>query len=379
MILTEQEQIDTLRSKCENAQYRIWIASPFIGSLKNVQKIIGGKWRLPSINCKILTDIKGGFIKKDTFDEFMNNQVEIRHLLSLHAKIYIIDDWCLVTSANLTGTAFLCRYEMGSTSEKSKELETIFDKWWNLGTTVTTLPQKPNKALLGYEENNLFKKMFKAPAYNTAKQDKYDALCEKYKDFAFLYEKITGRNQQMVKDGYTLMQEIDYLFNFLYHDHPDIPSNRQIHAKSLTNNQKEKAIKRYFNDMKLHYQDKPQYWRLQRTKTIQQLLSPKRLSKLNWNDANEVVSCLHCLSSYPINRTKFLNPENNNIDEIRECWNTLLHTGDITSDKIKQVTSKLCNFGLSSVYELIGWYYPDKYPIINNNSNCGMRFFGYIV
>ena len=376
-ILTEQQQIDVLRNKCENAQTRIWIASPYIGSLKDVQKIIGGKWLLPSVDCKILTDIDSGFIRQDTFDEFVNNQIEIRSLDSLHAKIYIIDDWCLVTSANLTGTAFLCRYEMGIASNKILEVEKTFQRWWNMATPVKTLSNKPPKALLEYQDGHTFKKKFKAQPYKSGKQDKYDAICEKYHEFAELYEKITGRNKRMVADGYTLLQEVDYLFNFLYHDHPQIPSNGQKVVRHLTIPQREKAIKKYFKDMCNYYIKDPQYWRLERTKLIQDTLSPSAIQKMGWDEAKKVIYCLHCLNSYPINRTKFLNPQNNNIDDIKDCWQRLLHTGKIDSDKIKYVTDKLNNFGLSSIYELIGWYYPEKYPLMNGNSDCGMRFFGY--
>ena len=376
-ILTEQQQIDVLRNRCENAQTRIWIASPYIGSLKDVQKIIGGKWLLPSVDCKILTDIDFGFIRQDTFDEFINNQIEIRSLDSLHAKIYIVDDWCLVTSANLTGTAFLCRYEMGIASNKILEVEKTFQRWWNMATPVKTLSNKPPKALLEYQDGHTFKKKFKAQPYKSGKQDKYDAICEKYHEFAELYEKITGRNKRMIVDGYTLLQEVDYLFNFLYHDHPQMPSNGQKEVRHLTISQREKAIKKYFKDMCDYYIKDPQYWRLERTKLIQDTLSPSAIQKMGWDEAKKVIYCLHCLNSYPINRTKFLNPQNNNIDDIKDCWQRLLHTGKIDSDKIKYVTDKLNNFGLSSIYELIGWYYPEKYPLMNGNSDCGMRFFGY--
>ena len=101
VLLTEQEQIDILRNKCDNVKNRLWIASPYIGTLKDVQRIIGGKWQLPSVDCRVLTDADSGFIRKDTFDDFISNQIQIRSLDSLHAKIYIVDDWCLVTSANL--------------------------------------------------------------------------------------------------------------------------------------------------------------------------------------------------------------------------------------------------------------------------------------
>ena len=377
MILFEQAQIDTLRDKCDHAVKRIWIASPFIGCLKDVQKIIGGKWRLPSVDCRVLTDVDAGFIRKDTFDEFQNNQVEVRSLLSLHSKIYIVDDWCLVTSANLTGTAFFCRYEMGISTDDFKDVEATFLKWWKLGQAITTLPKKQNTALVNYQDGKQFTRKFNAKAYKSGKQDKYDAACEKYKDFAQLYETITGRNPKMVKDGYTLLQEIDYFFNFLYHDHPNKPSNGQIKQRSISSAHRNKEILRYFKDMCAQYDNDPQKWRLERTATVQSLLASARIDQLSRNDVKEVAECLHCLYSYSINKTKFLNPANNNLHDIRSCWKTLLHTGPITQDKIDNVTETLKNFGPSSVRELIGWYYPDTYPLMNGNSDCGMRFFGY--
>ena len=376
-ILTEQQQIDILRDKCENVQSRIWIASPYIGGLKDVQKVIGGKWQLPSIDCRILTDVDSGFIRIDTFDEFINNQVEVRSLDSLHAKIYIVDDWCLVTSANLTGTAFLCRYEMGVSYANVTEVESTYLRWWGMASVVTVLNKKPQKALVDYQDGHSFKKKFKAKPYNSGKQDKYDAICEKYKEFATLYKRVTGRNPQMVSDGFTLLQEVDYLFNYLYHDHPSTPSHGQKVSRFLSQTQREHDIKKYFKDMCNYYKHDPQKWRLDRTRIIQKLLDKKHVKKLSWDDAKDVVFCLHCLSSYPINRTKFLNPQNNSLDDIKDCWYQLLHTGKIDSLKIKYITDRLNNFGLSSIYELIGWFYPNDYPLMNENSHCGMRFFGY--
>ena len=377
VLLTEQQQIDVLRDKCENVTKRIWIASPYIGGIKDVQKIIGGKWLLPSIDCRILTDVDAGFIRQDTFDEFMHNQVDVRSLDSLHAKIYIVDDWCLVTSANLTGTAFLCRYEMGIASDDTKEVDSTFLRWWGMASAVTALKKKPQKALVDYQDGHSFKKKFKAQPYVSGKQDKYDAVCEKYKDFAKLYEKVTGRNQQMVADGFTLLQEVDYLFNYLYHYHPQAPSKGLQSAKMLSNVQKVHAIRKYYKGMCAYYKNDPQHWRLERTRIVQKHLAPNAISKLGWKQVKEVTFCLHCLSSYSINRTKFLNPQNNDLNDIKDCWYQLLHTGKIDTSKIKYVTNKLKNFGLSSIYELIGWYYPDKYPLMNGNSDCGMRLFGY--
>lgn len=90
-----------------------------------------------------------------------------------------------------------------------------------------------------------------------------------------------------------------------------------------------------------------------------------------------VVDCLHCYTSYPLNRTRFLNKANNSIKTIIQQWDYLLHTGSITSTKIEKVTQSLRFFGDSAVQEVIGFYFPDKYPLMNSNSDCGMRFFGY--
>ncbi len=377
MILFEQAQVDTLRKKCDNAQKRIWIASPFIGGLKDIQKIIGGKWRRPSVDCRILTDIDAGFIRKDAFDEFVKCQVQVRSLLSLHAKIYIVDDWCLVTSANLTGTAFLCRYEMGITLDDVKDVEARFLKWWGQGNPVSQLPKKSNQALVDYQDGKQFSRKFKAPAYKTGEQDKYDAACEKYNDFAQLYKKLTNRNPKMVKDGFTLLQEVDYFFNYLYHDHPSTPSHGQKAPRPVSDARRDKDILRYFKDMCDWYDKDPQKWRLERTVTIQTALSPSHIDHLTRNDVKDVAMCLHCLYSYAINRTKFLNPANNDLKDIRDCWKELLHTGPITQQKIDNVTTTLRNFGPSSVRELIGWFFPNRYPLMNTNSDCGMRFFGY--
>lgn len=378
-LLTEQQQIDILREKCDNATARIWIASPYIGALKDVQKIIGGKWLLPSVDCRILTDVDNGFIRQDTFSEFLSNRLEIRSLDSLHAKIYIVDDWCLVTSANLTGTAFLCRFEMGIASDDVKEIEDVYQRWWDMAKVVTSISKKPQKLLLDYQDGHYFKKKFKAKAYKTGKQDKYEAKCEMYHDFAKEYERVTGRNPKMVADGFTLLQEIDYLFNYLFHDHPDTPSHHLQEARSLSKNQRENAIKKYFNDMCAWYDDDPQSWRLERTELIKKVLSPQSIDKIKKKDIKEVVYCLHCMTSMPIIRAKFLNSDNNSTDSIKECWQKLLQPGKIDSSRIEYVNKNLRFFGLSSIYELIGWCYPDEYPLMNWNSDCGMRFFGYDV
>lgn len=77
---------------------------------------------------------------------------------------------------------------------------------------------------------------------------------------------------------------------------------------------------------------------------------------------------------YPINRTRIVN--NNKINDIKKAWDTLLNTGTINSEKIEDVKKSINFFGDSCAPELIAWYMPDKYPMMNLNSESGMRFFG---
>jgi hypothetical protein len=76
---------------------------------------------------------------------------------------------------------------------------------------------------------------------------------------------------------------------------------------------------------------------------------------------------------------KFLNPANNDIKKIRTAWKVLLHGKDKPEQRMQECNDALQFFGTSSVQELLGWYYPDTYPIRNSNSDAGLRFFGYRV
>ena len=56
----------------------------------------------------------------------------------------------------------------------------------------------------------------------------------------------------------------------------------------------------------------------------------------------------------------------------------LLHDDSIPiEERMELCNNKLRWFGKSSIRELVSWYHPDKYPIMNRNSNCGLKFFGY--
>ena len=371
-ILSGQSLVDTLREHCDQAKERIWIASPYIGNFKDVQKIIGGNWMRSHIDFRVLTDVESGFIRHDTYTGFIASpRTEIRSLFNLHAKIYLIDDWCLLTSANLTGMAFSARHEVGLVVSGPEQVVKLFDLWWKKAQAVSSVPKSLPKSLADREDLPKPKRLYKLPQYTSGAGDRFLKKCDQFKEFASLYESVTGRNQQMVSDGFTLYEEVDYFFNYLYHDHPYQPSKEYTkEVRSLTS--REQEIRDYFEIMS--YESEEEQWRLERRNYIREIL-PFEIQSPKKEEIKEVLKRLHCLHSYPINMTRILS--NNNPRRIARAWNRLIQAPSINAQLLKEVIGEIKYFGMSSACELIAWYYPEKYPMINRNSESGMRFFGF--
>ena len=375
-ILSGQNLVNALREHCDQAKKRIWIASPYIGNFKDVQKIIGGNWMRSHVDFRVLTDVESGFIRRDTYAQFKGSpNTEIRSLLSLHAKIYLIDDWCLLTSANLTGMAFSARHEVGQVVSGIEQVVTLFDQWWKKAQAVSSLPPSPSKTITDKEDSTKYKVLYKLPKYTSGASDQFLKKCDQFKVFASLYESVTGRNQQMVREGFSLYEEVDYFFNFLYHDHPDKPSKGCNKNRSLTSREVKQEILRYFELMSMSYAPGRGLWRLERRDRIRELLPVKAGDSPQKEEIKEVLGCLHCLHSHGFHKSRILSK--NDPRSIARAWNKLINAPFINAQLIEEVIGEIKNFGRSSACELIAWYYPEKYPMINLNSESGMRFFGF--
>lgn len=377
IILSGQHLVNALREHCDQAKERIWIASPYIGNFKDVQKIIGGNWMRSHVDFRVLTDVESGFIRHDTYIQFKESpNTEIRSLLSLHAKIYLIDDWCLLTSANLTGMAFSARHEVGQVVSGIQQVVTLFDQWWKKAQAVSSLPPSPSKTITDKEDSTKYKVLYKLPKYTSGASDQFLKECDQFKEFASLYESVTGRNQQMVQEGFSLYEEVDYFFNYLYHNHPDKPSKEYTKVvRSLTSKEVKQEIRRYFKSMP--YAPGSGQWRLDRRNCIRKILPFKAGSSPQKEKIKEVLDCLHCLHSYGWHKPNIL--AENDPRSIARAWNRLIQAPSINSQLIEEVIGEIKYFGMSSACELIAWYYPEKYPMINLNSESGMRFFGYTI
>ena len=116
-------------------------------------------------------------------------------------------------------------------------------------------------------------------------------------------------------------------------------------------------------------------WRLDRGNHIRKILPFNAGDSPQKEEIKEVLGCLHCLHSYSLNKSKILSE--NDPRSITTAWNKLINAPSINSQLLKEVIREIKHFGMSSACELIAWYYPEKYPMINLNSESGMRFFGF--
>lgn len=384
MIYTQSTLVTTLRKHCDCVKRRIWICTPFIGNIKDVLRIIGGTWKRSNIDFRVITDIETGFIRQDSFDEFIcNHPNTIKSLKSLHAKIYIVDDWCLVTSANLTGTAFSKRYEVGTDDVSLSEVELFYNSLWNNNKAkfVTSWCKGKKQAQIEFEDGPVgYDRLTNLPSYSADadKMDKYLAQCSRYIDFAKTYEKVTGRCQDMVSDGFTLLQEVDYLFNYLEHESEECVSKDLTKVHLCTESSQRALIKKYFKEISLHYKQNREHElrRVKSAKLVKKLTSRPRIMTISADEVRQVLDTFNCFglgANMHGHASKFI--EENSLDDIRSHWDNLLNSGDITAAKVKECC-ELNRCGDSSVSELIAWRFPDKYPIMNTCSKKGLWFFG---
>lgn len=388
-ILSEQNLIDEIHSAFTKVKKRMWIAVPFIGNAEQVSRIMGTNWRFnPGMDFRLLTDIRNAdYINKETYELF-KQYATINTLAGLHAKIYILDDTVFITSANLTGAAFSKRYEIGVMLENSEDTIETFEHWWSIAKPVaaTWSPQPSTKRKQSSEpeesDTENLKNLWKLPNIKIKGSDfkDYFQTLTYYNEFALIYEQYGAKLSKQL----SLYQEVDLFFNYLFHEEsqPSKPYYTDREPGNLSKAQQLTLFKRYFKTYTKWLETNTSYFtnRQRDISFIKKLLSEKNIDSIDREDIRSIVSCLNCMNSLPLNKVKFLNPDNNTVDNIVKYWKVLLFEteSDITQ-RMQICKNGLYSFGKSSIRELIAYHKPNEYPIINTNSNSGLRFFGYNV
>jgi hypothetical protein len=383
-----------LRSLADHVQHRLWVAVPYVGGWNAVKSLLGLRWRdSDDVRFRLLTDITNkGWLDKQTI-EMMNSHGKIKHLLGLHAKVYIIDDHALVTSANLTDTAFARRREIGVflSPNQSKQVIRTFEDWWDNDATVPlegwlkSLTKSSHKASPEEPGDSKLSKLYSLPSpppdhyFVSLLFRGYKAFLTSYREFAETYVGVGGR----LFPNAPLYIETDMFLNYLFHDdgEPSKKYEKEQSPRNMTKNQQRAEVgrqaKRFRKWTEIDENDAVAQIRkrTERSSEIGRLLAQNRVGKIGWSEVTKVAKILHCMKRY---RTRFLNPQNNRLSAVREEWRFLLHgTDDPIEARMTRCYQRLFGFGQSAVQELPGWYDPKKYPIRNGNSNAGLRFLGY--
>ena len=98
-----------------------------------MKALLGANWWLSStVLLRVITDIDDpANVSRGTLLKFLNRG-SVATLRGVHAKIYVVDDRAIVSSANLTDTAFTKRREIGLLLDaaEAKDTITIVNYWW---------------------------------------------------------------------------------------------------------------------------------------------------------------------------------------------------------------------------------------------------------
>jgi len=378
------ELVQELRKRAENVKSRLWVCVPYLGKTDAVLKILGKNWlENEAVEVRLLTDVADMRAINTVMLKTFHERGDVKTLTGVHAKIYIIDDSALITSANLTETAFSKRYEIGIFLEDAKNLATIFQDWWSkaekLNSIETAKIYKPAKEKDESTVINLPKlwdlpKGPKKVAKKRSEYTKYDRILIDFDDFAEKYQKI-----QRIWDNDPIYLEIDGLFNFIFHE--DTTPSKDFYKKTprvLSEAEQLKEIQKWSRKYK-NWNDRKEHddieWRRNNAKIVQRLLSKRRIETIQQAEIEEILGCLNSMNSYAINKTKVIN--NNTVENIREAFAQLIYGVGTVASRISTCDKSIKFFGKSSTNELIGCFYPDKYPLVNQNSISGLRFFGY--
>jgi len=384
-ILHGQQLVNELRKLSDNVKNRIWISAPYIGNPNSIGKILGKRWfDSPSINIKLLTDVSDlSCIDTQTLQLF-HNRGQVKTLLGLHAKIYIIDNTCLITSANLTSTAFSKRYEIGiiCNSNQSKLTIDIFEEWWSKSKNID--PDKLNKIFKSKIDSNeeigiTLPKLNDLPHYpgrfiqNLGKSFlNYPRLLEDYRDFATKYASI-----QRIWNKQPLNFEVDGFLDYLYHG--DMSPSKKYETtlpRNLSTTEQLKQIKEWSLSFKVWAKDRDNNeWRLNNSKFIRNKLSPSKIKKLSKDEVRDVLLNTNAGISRRGNCNTVI--KENKLNDVLNSLDILVNAHNLELPERFNRCNEIKGIGPSMMNELLGFCYPEKYPLINKNSNCGLRFFGY--
>jgi len=125
--------------RMNRASKRLWICTPYIGQ-RYIELLALSKKR--GLDVRIL--VRKCVENRDIIEKARILELELRLLEKLHAKIYIIDDQCIIGSLNLTESGIEYNMELLLIIDKESEpelfnnLEKAFELLWIISQPIST-------------------------------------------------------------------------------------------------------------------------------------------------------------------------------------------------------------------------------------------------
>ena len=273
----------------------MWIASPFIGDPISLRRLLGNRWLTQSsVMVRLLSDLSNQACKDPRSIRIFSDVGQVRSLDGMHAKIYILDDEVLVTSANLTRTAFSARHEIGQwlSGDAAAKATSLFQTWWD-DLSSPLLPDWFSQSRSGSPSEDepfgtgLSKKwrLGQDPG-NPIEQSHVPGDFQDYRSFWSSYKELAEAygTLQRVWPTAPLFLETDCFLNYLFHEAPGRPSQQyQKQApQKLTAKERQRLLQQWAAEFKRWpHAPRQEAERVGSMKAIQAILTRERLTRLD--------------------------------------------------------------------------------------------------
>ncbi|MBK6701483.1 MAG: hypothetical protein IPG55_16680 [Saprospiraceae bacterium] len=116
------------------------------------------------------------------------------------------------------------------------------------------------------------------------------------------------------------------------------------------------------------------FHRLYYSQKLAQYFVDERIFQLTEEEIKELLLCTNSMRVDQRNIPQIF--KKNDLKFIKECLHFLIYGKSTLATRMTEC-KKIKNLGISTINEIVGLMNPNEYPIVNNNSISGMKFFGY--
>jgi hypothetical protein len=303
-----------------------------LGTYETIQEILGSSWLTKhKISFKLLTDVNELNSLSASSIILLKKRGLVHSLAGLHAKIYVIDNNCIIGSANLTRTSFTKRHEAAILLSPTESIKAIslFETFWERGKKISDTEliiqdkrkrsdddEGFNKGLVTISK--LHKTTFIREESLGKKYLSYNSIVEQFKDFTKQYKVAIGKR---LWSDVPIYYEVDSFLDYLFAHAPRIPSHfyKYDKGRKLNTDQQTAFLKTYVKQFREYVRTenrKPNYYK-KTTSIFRNKLSSNNYKNLKWNDISALLKRTNAGNSQPINIHKATNPKNNDLRLVR--------------------------------------------------------------